>query len=292
VLRFLAVLVLALTVAVGFTVASAEDTEITVTPVAGSVYMLEGMGGNIGVCIGDDGVMLVDDQMAPVLEKIREAIAGLSHGDLHFIVNTHYHGDHVGNNETLGNEATIIAHSNTRRRLVTAQDIKGETRPPLDPSGWPVITFDDAVTIHFNGEEIQVNHVRAGHTDGDAIVYFTASNVLHVGDQLFTGHFPYVDLEHGGTVAGYAANLDLVLGEFPADARVIPGHGPLSTMDDVRAQRDMVVETVKIVRERMAAGQDLDEIQAGGLPARYDSFDWDFINTERWIETIWKSYSN
>ncbi|HER20406.1 MAG TPA: MBL fold metallo-hydrolase [Chromatiales bacterium] len=291
-LKPVAVLTLAVVIAVGFTTTSAQDRDVTITPVAGSVYMLEGMGGNIGVCIGDDGVILVDDQMAPVLDKIREAIAGLSAGDLRFIINTHYHGDHVGNNETLGDEATIIAHSNTRRRLITAQDIKGETRAPLDPSGWPVITFDDAVTIHFNGEDIQVSHVSAGHTDGDAVVYFTASNVLHLGDQLFTGHFPYVDLDHGGTVAGYAANLSGVLDEFPADARVIPGHGPLSTVDDVRTQRDMVVETVKIVRGRMAAGKSLEETQAEGLPSQYDAFDWDFISTDRWIETIWKSYSN
>jgi glyoxylase-like metal-dependent hydrolase (beta-lactamase superfamily II) len=267
--------------------AFAQDRDVTTTHVAGNVYMIEGMGGNIGLTAGEDGVVLVDDQMAPVLEKIEAAIAGLDKGPLRFIINTHFHGDHVGNNEALGDAATIIAHENVRARLVTPQQHRGETIEPLEKSGWPVITFDRSVTVHFNGEELHVLHVPAAHTDGDALVYFTGSNVVHAGDVLFSGHFPFVDLDHGGSVDGLVAALDRILEEFPANARVIPGHGPLSTMDDVRTSRDMIVETADIVRGRMAAGKSLEEIQAEGLPESYDPFDWDFISTDTWIETVW-----
>jgi glyoxylase-like metal-dependent hydrolase (beta-lactamase superfamily II) len=270
---------------------SAQEVEVKTTHVAGNVYMLEGGGGNIGVLVGDDGVILVDDQMEPVLDKIKAAIAELSKGELRFIINTHYHGDHVGNNAALSKGATIISHTNVRERLRTPQEIWGETREPLDPAAWPILTFDHSVSLHFNGEEIKVIHVPRGHTDGDAMVYFTGSNVLHAGDQLFSGLFPYVDLEHGGTLEGYIENIDYALETFPADARVIPGHGPLSTMADLVTSRDMIIATTRIVREKMEAGKTLDEIKADGLPD-FASFDWNFITTDRWIETIWNSYSN
>lgn len=270
---------------------AAQDVEIKTTRVAGNVYMLEGMGGNIGVSVGADGVVLVDDQMTPVLDKIQAAIADLSKGELRFIVNTHYHGDHVGNNAALSPEATIISHTNVRERLRTPQEISGETREPLDPAAWPILTFDHSVSLHFNGEGIEVLHVPSGHTDGDAVVYFTESKVLHAGDMLFSGLFPYVDLEHGGTLDGFVSNLELILEEFPPDTKVIAGHGPLSTMDDVRASRDMIVATARIVRDKMNAGMTLDEIKSEGLP-EHASFDWNFITTDRWIETIWNSYSH
>lgn len=267
---------------------SAED--VTTTHVAGTVYMIDGVGGNVGASAGPDGVILVDDDMEPVRESLRAAVAKLEGGELRFIINTHFHGDHVGNNEAFGDIATIIAHDNVRRRLTTPQERGGEVVEPLDPAGWPVVTFDRSVSVHFNGEEIRVVHVAAAHTDGDAVVYFSESNVLHAGDVLFSGRFPFVDLDHGGSVDGLVAALGWILEEFPEDARVIPGHGPLSTMDDVRASRDMIVATGDIVRGRMVAGKTLEEIQAEGLPAAYDSFDWRFISTDTWIETLWNAY--
>jgi len=268
-------------------IARAGDPTLTVTHVAGTVHMISGHGGNVGVTAGPDGVILIDDDMEPVLGEIRAAIAALGAGDLRFIVNTHYHGDHVGNNVAFADEATIIAHENVRARLMNP----GADDLVVGESGWPILTFDRTVTLHFNGEDIQVVHVPRGHTDGDAIVYFSASNVLHAGDQLFSGYFPFVDIEGGGTVDGFLANLNTILENFPADAKVIAGHGPLSTMADVRASRDMIVDTVKIVRAGMDAGKSLEELKAAGLPEKFDSFDWNFIPTERWIETIWNNYS-
>lgn len=269
----------------------AKDGKVTTTHVAGTVYMLEGRGGNIGVSVGDDGVILVDDQMPPVLDAIERAVADLSSGPLRFVINTHFHGDHTGNNVPLGERATIVAQTNVRTRLMQPRESGDEEEEPLAPAGWPVVTFDESVSIHLNGEDIRILHLPHAHTDGDAVVYFAASNVVHVGDLLFTGHFPFVDLDHGGTIDGYLAGLERVLAEFPPDAKVIPGHGPLSTMEDVRAQRDMIAKTTGIVRARMDEGVSLDEAKSAGLPEEYESFAWDFCPTSRWIETIWKSTS-
>ncbi len=270
--------------------ADADAVTIRTTHVAGVVYMLEGRGGNIGVSAGDDGVVLVDDEFEPLAPAIRAAVDSLGHGPIGFVLNTHFHGDHVGGNPVFGKDALIIAHENVRERLVTPQDMFGHTRDPLPPDAWPVVTFDRSVTVHFNGEAIRVIHLPHGHTDGDAIVWFTRSNVLHMGDLLFAGHFPFIDLDHGGTLEGYAADLDSVLAlGLPADVRVIPGHGPLSGLDAVRAARDMIRETTAIVRRRIEAGRSLAEIRAAGLPARYAAWNWEFISTERWIDTIWRA---
>ncbi len=270
--------------------ADADDVTVRTTHVAGAVYMLEGRGGNIGVSAGDDGILLVDDQFAPLAPKIRAAVAKLADGPLRFVLNTHFHGDHVGGNPVFGEEALIVAHENVRERLATPQDMFGRTREPLPPEGWPVVTFDRSVTVHFNGEAVRVIHLPPGHTDGDAIVWFTKSNVLHMGDLLFAGRFPFVDLDHGGSLEGYVADLDSVLAlGLPEDIRVIPGHGPLSGLDAVRALRDMIRETTAIVRARIEAGQSLDAIRAAGLPSRFDAWNWEFISTERWIDTIWRA---
>jgi len=254
--------------------------------------MLEGRGGNIGVSVGDDGVLMVDDEFSPLAPKIRAAIAHIEKGPLRFVLNTHFHGDHVGGNPVFGTEATIIAQDNVRERLSTLQKIWGKTKEPMDKAGWPVITFAKSLSVHFNGEEIRMIHLSHGHTDGDAIVYFTGSHVLHMGDLLFSARFPYIDLEHGGTLEGYQHNLDTVLAmDFPDDLKVIGGHGPLTTLEGVRALRDMIRDTVAIVRPAVEAGQSLASIQKKGLPARFDPWNWDFITTDRWIETIYKTYS-
>jgi len=270
----------------------AEDVEIKTTHVAGHVYVLEGYGGNIGVSVGDDGILLVDDQFANIADKIRAALAAVKKGDVSFILNTHFHGDHTGGNTVFGHEAVIIAHDNVRQRLSTPQQMWGETRDPMDAVAWPVVTFDEAVSVHFNGEEIKLFHLPNGHTDGDALVYFTGSNVLHMGDLLFSGIFPYVDLEHGGTVEGFVANQEKVLAMgLPADVKVIAGHGPLSTLDHVRDSVGMIRATTALIRKEIDAGKSLEDIQKAGLPETFASWDWSFITTDRWIETIWNTYA-
>lgn len=268
------------------------DVEVKSTHVAGNIYMLTGAGGNIGVSVGSDGILIVDDQYAPLADKIRAALKELDPGDLKFILNTHYHGDHVGGNPEFGKEATIIAHTNVRKRVMTPYEVKGYTVEALEETGWPVITFDQSLSIHFNGEEIKVMHYPHGHTDGDVMVYFSGANVLHMGDHLFSGMFPYVDLGAGGTVHGYLNNLKIVIANIGPDTKIIPGHGPLSTIDDVKEMYEMIETTVDHVRGQMKAGKSLDEIKKTGLDEKWASYDWSFIGTDDWIETIYESYSN
>jgi len=272
--------------------ARAQDFDavtIKSTRVAGNVYMLEGRGGNIGACVGPDGILIIDDQFAPLAEKIRAALRALDPGPVEFILNTHYHGDHTGGNPVFGKEGTIIAHENVRERLSVRQESGDRGRDPLDPAGWPVVTFAEAVTVHFNGEDIRFFHLPAGHTDGDGLVHFPRAGVLHIGDQLFTGRFPYVDTDGGGTVDGYAANLTWVLEHMPPDTKIIPGHGPLSTMEDVRQIRDVIVETRDYVRAQLRAGKSAEEIKKAGLPEKYKRFASNHVPEADWIDLLIRS---
>ncbi|MDX1396068.1 MAG: MBL fold metallo-hydrolase, partial [Gemmatimonadota bacterium] len=245
-----------------------DAVEIEVTHVAGQVYMLVGQGGNIAVSSGPDGALMVDDQFAPLADKIRAALGEIGQSpeaaDLKFVLNTHWHGDHTGGNVEFGPEATIIAHENVRERLATPQDRGGNVTPPAPDVALPVITFDRSVDVHFNGERIGAMHIPRGHTDGDAVIYFMGSNVLHMGDDFFAGRFPFVDLASGGSVEGLLSGIEDVLGDIPEDVQIIPGHGPLSTKDDLREYRRMLDSTIGLVRRRMGAGDSLEEIQAGG----------------------------
>ena len=254
--------------------------EIKTTHVAGNIYMLEGAGGNIGVSVGPDGILLVDDQYAPLVEKIRTALKELGDGPLKFLLNTHFHGDHTGGNVVFGNEAHIIAHANVRKRLQMES-------PPQ--RALPVVTFDDSLSIHFNGEEIRVIHFPNSHTDGDSVVLFIGSNVVHMGDLFFSGRFPYVDLDRDGDVEGLIKHVGELLSELPPDVKLIPGHGPLSDIDDLRAYHQTLVETTDLIRDQMGTGKSLDEIKAAGLPKKWRSWGSGFISAERWIEIVYRS---
>ena len=257
-----------------------DNVEIKTVPVARNIYMLEGSGGNIGVSVGVDGNLIVDDQFAPLAQKIDAAVQKLNPGKLKFVLNTHHHGDHTGGNAAFGaKDATIIAQSNVRKRLSGEANAK--------QAALPVITFEQSASVHFNGEEIKLLHQGPGHTDGDSIIFFTGANVVHMGDQFFNGGFPFVDLSSGGSVAGYLHTVSAVLEKVPADAKIIPGHGKLATVDDLKAFRAMLVETTDIVKQGMAAGKSLADLKAAGLPEKFKSFGTGFIKTDRWIETIY-----
>ena len=270
-----------------------SKVEIKVTPVAGRVYMLEGAGGNIGASVGEDGILLVDDQFEPLAPKIRAAVQGIASGGggsgggkIKFVINTHWHGDHTGGNSVFGLEAPIIAQTNVRRRLSTEQSVRGEKVPPSPKQALPVITFDQAVSVHWNGEEIKVIHFPHGHTDGDSVVFFTGSKVVHMGDDFFAGQFPFVDLGTGGSVQGLIDDVAKALTLVPADAKVIPGHGPLSTRADLERFHAMLVASTDVVRRRMKAGESLEKIQAEGLPAELAPWGKGFVDTKTWILTI------
>lgn len=267
------------------------DVTIKTTKVTDHIYMLEGRGGNIGVSAGSDGVLIVDDQYAPLSDKIKAALKELGSDKPKFILNTHWHGDHVGGNPAFGKDGTIIAHTNVRKRVSTKQTLFGKDVEALTPDGWPVITFDESVSIHFNGEEIRVMHYPKGHTDGDCIIFFTKSNVVHMGDHMFMGMFPFVDLDHGGDVEGMARNVEQVIKQVPADAKIIPGHGPLSTVEDLKTFHSMLIESVKLVKDKITAGKTLDQIKSEGVPDKWKKWGEGFIKTDSWLETVHKSLS-
>jgi glyoxylase-like metal-dependent hydrolase (beta-lactamase superfamily II) len=259
---------------------------IEATHVAGSVWMLVGSGGNIGVSSGPDGVLMVDDQFAPLADKIRDALREVGQSEdaaqPRFILNTHFHGDHTGGNVEFGDASTIVAHTNVRSRL----EAGGSPDVAL-----PVVTFDDAVSIHFNGEEIRAFHIPHGHTDGDALIYFTGSNVLHMGDDFFAGRFPFVDIDNGGSVEGLATGIEGVLANVPADIDIIPGHGPLSSVDDLRTYHRMITETIAMVRGKIEAGMSSEEVQGEGVAEEWADWGAGFISTERWLDTVHRSLS-
>ncbi len=261
--------------------------EIKATKVAGSVYMIAGTddmavfsGGNIAVSVGEDGALMVDSKMAPLGNQIRAAIHNLGGSSPKYILNTHVHGDHTNGNSAFSREGTIVAHTNVRKRLSDKPE-----------NIWPVITFDQSMSIHMNGEEIQAIHYPEGHTDGDAVIHFKGSNVMHLGDHWFNKLLPYVDLDNGGTVQGYMTNIKRTLDEVPDDIKIIPGHGALANKKDLRNFYRMLEETVSLVTKKMKSGKSLDDIKKEGLQEEWKSWSWSFISTERWIETIHKSYS-
>lgn len=270
-----------------------SKVEIKTIKVAGNVYMLQGAGGNIGVSVGPDGILIVDDQFAPLADKIRAALKTLGDGKLKFVLNTHYHGDHTGSNPSFGPEAPIIAQANVRKRLTAEQTSKffGWKFPAMEKEGLPVITFEQSVSVFFNGEEIKVIHFPHGHTDGDSVVFFHSSNVVHMGDDYFNGRFPVVDLENGGDVEGMTKNVGDIISKLPPDVKVIPGHGALSDLEGLKAFHRMLLETTEIVRKKMKAHKTVAQIKAEGLPDEWKAWGAGYIKTEMWLELVYTSLS-
>jgi len=252
--------------------------EVTPHPVRDNLFMLTGAGGNIGVSVGADGTLIIDDQFAPLADRIVKALDDIDGEAPKLILNTHFHGDHTGGNPVFGELGTIVAHDNVRARLAAREDFPA--------AGLPVLTFADQVRIHFNGDTLEVIHLPAGHTDGDSVVWFKSANVLHAGDLLFNGAFPFIDLESGGSVPGVIANLSRLLKMLPDDVRIIPGHGPLADADDLRTTLTMIRETRAEVTDALGRGLSVDEIVAAGLDPRWASWGSGFINEERWIRTL------
>ncbi len=252
--------------------------EIRATHVAGTVHMLEGSGGNIGVSVGPDGVLMVDDQFAPLAGRISAAIESLGGGLPAYVLNTHHHGDHTGGNPIFGESGIVVAHENVRVRLVSQG---------MEPAGLPVVTYDDGIELHFNGERIGVMHLPSGHTDGDSVVWFREAGVIHLGDHFFNGRFPYVDVPSGGSVDGLVANIEAVLEMIPADTRIIPGHGALASVDDLRAYVTVVRESQAMVREAVADGT-LGDLERDGF-GRWEDWGSGFISAERWIAIVQES---
>ena len=271
--------------------ANRQDIQVKTTKVAGNVYMLQGRGGNVGALVGMDGILIVDDDYKAVSPKLAAALKELGSEKPRFILNTHWHGDHTEGNEFFGKDSTIVAHVNVRKRLLDPPVIFGMKTPPYASYALPIVTYTESMSLHLNGEEVRLVHYPNGHTDGDTIVFFKNANVVHLGDHFFNGFFPFIDLESGGSVQGMISNVAMLIKQIPADAKLIPGHGPVATLDDLRTFHQTMVDTSNIVQAEMKKGRSLDEIKKAGLPEKYKTWGSFFIKTDMWIEIVHQSYS-
>jgi glyoxylase-like metal-dependent hydrolase (beta-lactamase superfamily II) len=271
-----------------------SKVQIKVTKVAGTVYMLEGAGGNIGASVGEDGIVVVDDQYAPLADRIQAALKGITDKPVRFIINTHYHEDHTGGNEFFQKQAPIIAHDNVRKRLEeggvagNGGSVHFEHKPALK-GALPILTFEHDVTVHLNGEDIRALHFPAGHTDGDSVIYFPKSNVVHMGDDFVTYGFPFIDVDGGGSIDGMIGGVERAIASLPADVKVIPGHGPVSNLNDVRAYLTMLKETRTAVQDALDKKMSLEQMKANKLLDRWKKYAGDFISEDAFLETLYNS---
>ncbi len=293
--RILPVLaLLVLMTAPAFAQRNFDEVQIETVPVSDNVYMLIGSGGNIGVIVGEDGTFIIDDQFAPLTDKINAAIAEITDKPVGYVLNTHWHGDHTGGNENMGKAgALIVAHHNVRERMHADQLKKlAENNTPAAEDALPVVTFARDVTFHLNGEEIHAFHVVKAHTDGDAIIHFRNANAFHMGDTFFAGRFPYIDLGSGGGVDGIIAAANHVLMLSNSDTKIIPGHGPLSTPDDLKTYRDMLMKLRSKIQLMVSEGKTIEEVQAANPTEGYEDWGTGFINNERIVQFIYNDLSS
>ncbi len=271
-----------------------DSVDIETAQVRGPIYFLHAGPriGNIAASVGSDGILLVDDQFAPLAEKIESAFSTIASGKLKFIINTHWHGDHTGGNQIFGFETPIIAHTNVRKRLMTQQIIGNRAVSAAPRQSWPVITFDNSVSVHFNEEEIQIIHFAHGHTDGDSVIFFTRSNVVHTGDLFFVGRFPFIDLDSGGSIHGFINNVAEIIARVDENVAIIPGHGPLASLDDLRTSHRMLEETTAFVSRSISEGKTLEEIKQIGVQDEWASWGHAFISSERWMGLLHRSLTS
>jgi glyoxylase-like metal-dependent hydrolase (beta-lactamase superfamily II) len=265
-----------------------SKVEMKVQKVAGNVYLIQGVGGNIGVSVGDDGVLVIDDEYAPLAPKIKEAIKSITDKPVRWILNTHFHGDHTGSNAEFAKSGTeIIAQDNVRKRLESGFKLPKRQVPPAPHEALPIITFDNSLTMHINGEDIRALHYANGHTDGDSVIFFPKSNVVHMGDDFFNMNFPFVDLEGGGSVQGMVKNVRGVLKDLPDDVKVIPGHGALATKAELAKFADMLDDCIAAVRAALKKKLTLEQMKQQHVLAKYESLSWEFIKTDDFIDAVY-----
>lgn len=267
------------------------DAEIKAVPVTDQIYMISGQGGNIGLFIGEDGTFLIDDQFAPLTEKILEAIKSVGGQHPRFLINTHYHGDHTGGNEKIGQGGTlIVSHDNVRERLVSGAYIGAFKMkiPPVSEAGLPVVTFSKNIKFHINGDTVMVKHVPHAHTDGDSFIYFQDANVIHAGDLFFNGFYPFIDVNHGGSLKGMIKGLDEVLKIADDQTRIISGHGPLGDRQQLASYRQMLEVAYERLRTLKAEGKTAEEA-AASEPLKDLEATWGngLFKSDQWIKLIY-----
>ncbi len=265
-------------------------TPFKVVPVAGTVSLLQGPGGNIAVCAGADGLVMIDAGYAGSAAQIQLALRKVSDRPLRFVIDTHLHDDHVGGNAVFQNQAPVIAQTNVRTRLAAGTTLFDRTVPPAEPAALPQLTFDDGVTLHLNGEEIRIWHLPAAHTDGDSVVYFVHANVVHMGDLFVTYGFPFIDLDSGGHVKGMIAAIEQVLTVVPANVKVIPGHGDVCTVADMKGFLAMLQGTSARIAAGIAQGRTVRQLQQEKALAGFEKWDGG-ISTDKFIEFLYRDLS-
>lgn len=270
----------------GTAFAQDDDSNWKSSEVVPGIHMLESdrgfAGGNLGLLVGDDGVVLIDDGMPTIPATTIAAVEEITGDPVNFVINTHAHGDHTGANAAfMERGATVVAHDRLRQAL-TEDD-------QYDQATLPELTFSDSVTFHLNGHTAYVFHIPNAHTSGDAGIHFTDVNVIHTGDVMFNGMFPFIDLDGGGSVDGYIAGQQKMIAMSDDRTRIIPGHGPLASKADLQAAVDMLIDSQARVKALVDQGRSLDEVKAANPLSVYDSWNWDFITTERFTETLYRS---
>lgn len=272
-----------------------DEVKISTTKLAENVYVMMGAGGNIGVSAGKDGVVLIDDEYAPLTQKVKAAVVSISDQPIKFVINTHWHNDHTGGNEDLGDAgAVIVAHETVRNRLSTEQFMSffNLRTPPSPEAALPVVTFAKEVSLHVNGDELHVFHVAPAHTDGDVIIHWRDSNVIHAGDLFFTSSYPFIDLDSGGAIGGIIAAADQMIDLADEATQVIPGHGTMSNKKDLMVWRDMVSTIRSRIEMQIKEGKSLDEILASKPTEEFDE-KWGkgFIEPDQFVQLVHQSLS-
>ena len=272
-----------------------SSVEIKTTRIDDGLYMMIGSGGNLAVSVGDDGAFLVDDQFAPLTEKIQAAISKITDKSVRFVINTHWHYDHVGGNEHFGKAGSlIVAHENVRKRMSVEQFLEAfDNRVPASPEGaLPVITFTDSVTFHWNDEEIHIFHVENAHTDGDSVVHFKNSNALHTGDLYFNGFYPFIDVSSNGSIEGVIKAADRVLKMIDNGTKIVPGHGPMSNKKELKAYRDILVGVRDAISSLVAAGKTKEEVLAAKPTQPWDDkWGGGFLKPDEFTDIIYTDLS-
>lgn len=267
--------------------------QITAKPVAGPVYMLESGGaGNIGVIADPAGAVIIDTMFERFADPIRAELKALPCGDkIRFVINTHWHNDHTDGNKAFGPGSVVVAHENVRALLAEPQSLMGQTTPALPADALPTVTYSDTVTLYAGDLPIRLVHYPNAHSNGDTVVFMDEYKVVHMGDMFFHGMFPFMDVSNGGNIESWVRQLDSILSELPPDTKVIPGHGPLVGVAELKAFRQMLYDSAEIVRRQMKEGKTLEQIKSAGLPDRFEPWTKGFFTAPQWLELVHQSLS-
>jgi len=266
------------------------EPKVTMAPVAGPVFMIQGGGGNIGVIADPAGVFMIDSMDERSAEQVRSAIRAVPGGDkIRILIDTHWHNDHTDGNKAFGSGSIIVAHENVRSLLAAPQSLMGQQTPPLPAAALPTITYSDMLTVWAGDAQIRLVHYPHAHTNGDTVVFIDKFKVVHMGDMFFNGMFPFLDVPNGGNIENWVKQLDAILSGLPADEKIIPGHGPLAGVAELKAFRQMLFGSAEIVRTQMKEGKTLEQIKAAGLPDRFAPWTKGFLTTPQWLELVYRS---